>query len=497
MTPEQNIVPEAEPRSERRSSNWDIQNAPRNYIWLLIAHGGTAAFSFLSVWLVTKYFGSEGYGGVIAFVAASQLMQIFLNWSSTALTRFAIEEFVETGKITRSFWTRTLIFLPNLLLLILASGAWLLPVSDLLKIPEAAIWLIAVHIVTSSIWLHIQYALQGAKMLRLQGGLLAVERLLIFAGLVIVIFSTQLQWESLLWCYIIPPALMSVVGVWFLRPFIEFRGFYDGPQFRKMMMFSLPLIPFAIVGYLTTSQLDAVFITQYLSKKDLGIYAIASQIYGITLQLPILVNTIMLSMFVSLKATGKDSLVKLFFANVIPSITLAWAFCCGLMALACSVLIPLVFRPEIQASIQPLWVLLSASIMLFPILTGFATLSNTYSKTYISMYASIFAALTNLVLDIVLIPRFGMIGCAWATAISSLVSLSIFYALLRRAELLSSSWVFLAVIPAATSSLVFSFEGMGFWAILVFISLAFLVGYFQRNSLEYTFNSIRARFINA
>ena len=124
--------------SERQGSSWDIENAPRNYLWLVAAHGGTALFSFATVWLITRYLGSEGYGGVIAFVAASQLAQIFLNWSSTALARFGIEEFVETGKITRSFWARTSIFIPNLLLILVLSVFWLPPVATWLKLPSTA-----------------------------------------------------------------------------------------------------------------------------------------------------------------------------------------------------------------------------------------------------------------------------------------------------------------------------------------------------------------------
>jgi O-antigen/teichoic acid export membrane protein len=483
--------------SERQTSDWDIRNAPRNYLWLLIAHGGTASFSFLSVWIITRYFGSEGYGGVVAFVAASQMIQIFVNWSSTALARFGIQEFVETGKITRSFWTRSLIFFPNLFLILLASGAWLLPLASWLKIPASAMWLIVVHIVATSVWLHIQYSLQGAKMLRVQGILLAAERGLTFLGLIMFVLAKSLYWENILWCYIVPPLLMSAVGVWLIRPYIELKGFYDAPQFRKMLLFSLPLIPFAIIGYLSTSQLDAVFITRYLSTRDLGIYAVAAQINGIAQQLPILANTILLSLFVSLKTSGKDSLVELFFAEVVPSMTLIWATVCGLGAFLCAILIPLVFGQEFGAAVQPLWILLSASVIVFPILTGFATLSNTYSKTYISMYASTFAAVANVVFNLFLIPRFGMIGCAWATVLSSLVSLSVFYGLLRREKLMTASWVFQAVVPAAASALVFSFDNTGLWPLVVFVSLGILVAYLQRASLKYTINNITGRFINA
>ena len=73
---------------------------------LVLAQGGSAFFAFASVWLLTRSLGSEGYGGVVAVIAASQMVQVLLNWTTTAVVRFGVEEFVETGKIARTFWLR-------------------------------------------------------------------------------------------------------------------------------------------------------------------------------------------------------------------------------------------------------------------------------------------------------------------------------------------------------------------------------------------------------
>lgn len=54
---------------------------------------GGAIFSFASVLLITRYLGSEGYGAIIALIAASQIAQMLVNWSSLAVSRFGTEEF--------------------------------------------------------------------------------------------------------------------------------------------------------------------------------------------------------------------------------------------------------------------------------------------------------------------------------------------------------------------------------------------------------------------
>jgi O-antigen/teichoic acid export membrane protein len=405
----------------RRSASWDIANAPRNYASLVATHVATAVSSFASVWIVTRYLGSAEYGSIIAIVAASQLAQIFLNWSSTSLARFGTEEFVQTGYITRSFWSRTLLFAPNLALILILSVFWLQPVSNWLKLSGEVVWLIAVHLAVTSVWLHIQYSLQGVKMLRLQGGLLAVERALTFAGLATLIAAGSLNLQNAIWCYIVPAIVLSFLGAFLLRNYVKFEGFFDRKQFRKMLVYSLPLIPFAIVGYLSTSQLDAFFITHYLTPRDLGIYAVASQINGLVLQFPILANTLLLSMFVSLKTSGQEVVISRFLNDVVPSASLLWGILCSVGVGVVSVLVPVVFGSEFQPAVAPLVILIFASVVSALSMFGYATYSHSISATYISTVASVLAAIVNVLLNLVLIPRWGLIGCAIASFVSQAV----------------------------------------------------------------------------
>ena len=53
------VTQEATDASERRTSGWDIRNAPGNYIALVAFQAGSAFFSFAAVWLITRNLGSE------------------------------------------------------------------------------------------------------------------------------------------------------------------------------------------------------------------------------------------------------------------------------------------------------------------------------------------------------------------------------------------------------------------------------------------------------
>ena len=203
--------------TERQSSSWDIRNAPRNYISLVAFQVGSALFAFGSVWLITRYLGSEGYGGIVAVIAASQVAQVLVQWTSLSVVRFGVDEFVETAHIARIFWTRFIILAVNLVLVLATAILWFPPLADWLRLSPDKFWLVVLHFGVTALWLHVQMGLQGAKMLRGQGFLQMSERLIILAGILVLIASGHLTFYWSVMCYIAGPALMVFAGLFRLR----------------------------------------------------------------------------------------------------------------------------------------------------------------------------------------------------------------------------------------------------------------------------------------
>jgi len=202
--------------SERQSANWDIRNAPKNYLSLVLSQIGSAFFAFASVWLISKTIGSEGYGGVVAIIAASQVAQVLVNWTSVAVVRFGVDEFIETEKIARAFWIRLFILLPNLLFVLLVSNLWFPPLAVWLRLAPEIFPLVFLHFTVNAFWIHIQFSFQAVKMPRLQGGLMAVERILTFTSLLILLASGKLNSISAMVCYAVAPLAMVFAGFFFL-----------------------------------------------------------------------------------------------------------------------------------------------------------------------------------------------------------------------------------------------------------------------------------------
>lgn len=496
MTPEQIIEPQITQQTssshERQSSSWDIRNAPRNYVSLVAYQVLSAAFSFAAVWLITRHLGSEGYGGIVAIIAASQVAQVFVNWTSTAVVRFGVDEFIDTEKISRTFWVRLIVLAVNLIVVVLISRLWFPTLADWLKLSPETFWLVIAHFAVTVIWIHVQMSLQAAKLPRIQGLLQMIERLLIFAGIFALTAAANLKPFEAMLCYIIAPAAMIFAGLFKLRHFLSVRFDIDRAFVRKVFAYSIPLLPFSLVGYFSGSYADAIFVSKFLSTHDLGIYSVATQINGIALQLPTLANTLLFPLFVTMQRETENQRSLNYFRNILPTLTLLWGLACTVLAFAAFFAIPVFFRGEFQAATPPLWILLVASTIWIPVAIGYSPLSNATSTTYISMIAAVLAAITNITANFILIPRYGLVGCAAATAVAFFVSAAAFAVLIRRNMKLPLSWTFAAIVPCIAGTASFCISQSPWVGLSVCMAISFLIAYLFRGSLNKTFVFLKA-----
>jgi O-antigen/teichoic acid export membrane protein len=441
--------------------------------------------------VVTRYLGSEGYGGVVAVIAASQVAQVLVNWTSAAVVRFGADEFVEKATIARTFWVRFLILFLNLAAILALAPLWFAPLAGWLKLSPAMFGLVVAHLVVTVLWVHIQMSLQGVKMIRVQGLLQMLERALIFAAVLSLAATHVFQLSNVVICYIAAPAIMAVFGLFKIRSLILSRFSVDKAFVKTVLAYSIPLLPLSLVGYFSGSYVDAIFISSFLSTRDLGIYSVAAQINGMLIQFPTLVNGLLVPFFVTLDKEGAGEKLNNYFANALPNLTLGWGLVCSVGALAASFMIPLIFGTEFAGAAVPFWILSTSTVIAMPILCGYGALTHARSVTYIAAISTIIAAVVNIGLNFLLIPRYGMAGCAWATVLAYLLN-SIGFAVLLKARIKTPvSWVFLAIVPNLTGAVVFSVSGDVWIAAGATFGLFLLILLLKRRSMRVGFDIMK------
>jgi O-antigen/teichoic acid export membrane protein len=476
----------------RRGASWDLVQGPKNYVSLVSAQVAAALLSFGSVWLATRYLGADGYGGVAAIIAASQLVLLLgVHWTNLTVARFGCEEFVETGRIATTFWTRLAILVPNVVLVLALTPLWLPLLSRLLHLPTNFAWLVLSLFLINASWIHVQQGLQGAKLLRFQGWLLTFERVLIFLSICWLSFSGKISIWTVAWVYFIGPLGATVVGLFRLRKLIWPIARLDFPLLKRMLRFSLPIIPTAFVGFLSTNYLDALFILHFLSQVKLGIYTVTYQLIGLAQQLPLLAGYLLMPLFVTLQTGKRENRTRRFMKEVMPLLTLLWTVTCVLVAAAGWYLLPLVFGTKFAESEPLMWPLMAATTMAGPLLMGYYPVATSTSKTYITMFGVTLGSSANLLLNFLLIPRFGLLGCAWATTASYGINAIVVFLLVHRRILPGYTWTLQAMLPIVLGAVYASITGQNLGALALSLILASLIALAHRKSIAVGVKTLR------
>jgi O-antigen/teichoic acid export membrane protein len=418
----------------RRTLAWDATHGPGNYLTIVVAHVVGSAAAFASTWVAARLLGVSGYGVVAALLAVSQgLMQTTLHWSASALERFGCVEFIRTGRVATAFWTRALILLPNLLVVALTVGWWLPAVRHWMGLPAPVAALVLAHCIGASLWIHVHQALQATKSPRVAGVLLAAERFAILASLLLLAGPAGASPFTVVVAYIIGPVSMTVIGLWVLRSLVFRPVRVDVAIAREMLRFSLPLIPRGVLGYISANTLDALFIIHFLSVQALAPYWVAYQVVGVFLQFAVLGGTLLLPVFVTLHVEHRDHEVRRLLTEALPLISLVWTALCALACAVASALVLSVFGTDYAITSALVWPLMAAAAVAGPTLIAYNSYLKAVSAAGAITLAACVGAVVNAGLDALLIPAFGLPGCAWATtAAYGAAALAIAYLIERR-----------------------------------------------------------------
>jgi O-antigen/teichoic acid export membrane protein len=470
--------------SARQTARWDAQNIFKNYFVLAGTQIGGAVFSLATVWIANRLYNTEGYGNIVAIIAGSQAIQLFTNWTNVALARYGVQEFVETGGISKTFWGRSAILTPNLILVASTAPLWAYWLLALLHLPTAAISFIILHFFFSVIWVHFQQALQAVKMPRVQGVLIFFERVLILLLVLFFGYVLKLSWLYAFYAFIIAAILMSIIAWWHIRHLISWRLKIDKEWIKKLLAFSLPLVPYSITSFFCSNYLDAFFITKYLSKSDLGIYFVGYQINSLILQFLIIVGSLLMPMFVTLRMKNQENFIKQYLEDLLPILTLIWGVLVSFAAIVFGYLIPLIFGNNFSQLDSIIWIFMVGTTFTVPSLIGYSPFATAASAVYIGFPLAIATATTNVVGNFIFIPKWGLVGSAWSTSISAVISMVSIILLIRVRFHFRNGFLFLSMVPCCIGLVFFLLERNSLYASLTSLLITLIILFIRREAMR-------------
>lgn len=436
-----------------------------------------AALGFATLPVITWFYSAEDIGRIAMLqVVISLVVMLF----SLGLDQAYVREYHEVKNKTVLF--KASIIPGLLLLLLLLSICLLVPalISDLLfKVDSQLIsFLVALCLLCAFISRFL------SLILRMQERGLAFSMSQVLPKLLFLVviggyvcFPLKYSLMDLVIAHTASFTMVTVVFAWNTRSEWKWilRETIDRQQLINMLRFGAPLILGGVTSWGMMVS-DKLFLRNFSTFDELGIYSVAASFGAVAVIFQSIFSTVWVPTVYKWAAIGvKTDKIDQVTEGVLAVVVVLFAIC-GLL----SWVIPLVL-PIKYATVQYLVVACMASPLFYTLSETTAVGLGVSRKSSLSMLASVGAAVVSLIVNYLLVPRYGSAGAAIATAIA------FWCFFFFRTELAIMAWrplarkklyiltlicLFLAILFAVFGSAYHSFF-IFLWAVVLAFSLVF------------------------
>jgi len=377
-----------------------------------LGYGLTRLLQFAFLPLYTRYLTPAEYGVLALLLVTGQIAAVFSQVGmGAAMFREII--YVETDR--RTVESTTLLFLTTVSLAVGATAWSVSPwLSNLMFEGADFTTLLRWTFATSAVGI-----VEAVLLARLRieqrpvlYSLLALARFVVGAVMVVVfLVILKRGLTGLVEATAITAGLFALVYLGFLLK--DFRLTFSMPVLRRMLRYGLPLVPASVFGFSMASS-DRYFLQHYRTAAQVGMYSLG---YTIGQIVAFFVNAIQLAwpahMFeIAKQPNAERQLARMltYYCAVVGAISL------GVSLFAEEILWVMATAEYYESARVVPWVAGASALwgMSFMVNSGLTTRDKMkYSGLLVSVVAII-----NLGLNFWLIPRYGIMGAAWATLVS-------------------------------------------------------------------------------
>jgi O-antigen/teichoic acid export membrane protein len=372
---------------------------------------GVKLVGFLLIPVYTRFLHPTDYGVMALVSTVGQALFIFLNLGqSTALFRFYYEDDTPQGRervIAGSLWIVLLISTPVALLALACSR----PAAGVFLGDPTLAGLMAVGFLTVTCrqLLRLPFAVMRADERDTRYAMWAVVRTALSAGLAIVlVVGVRMGIWGVLLAQFLAEALCCLV----LVPGIarSLRVGWVGREMREQLTFGLALLPGAVAGF-TLDLSDRFLLRHYATLEDVGLYSLGYRLGEIIF---FVAAAVQLAWPQFVFSNRRSPQAKELYSYATTYYLAGMLFLVLGLAMLAPEIVRLMAAPQYgaAATVVPIIALAGLGEGLRYVLTIGIMLRK---RPLIRSAALGAAAVVNVVLNVLLIPRHGMLGAAWAT----------------------------------------------------------------------------------
>ncbi len=482
---------------DKRTSQWDKKQLVPNFAVSAVTQLFASFISFLISYYILKKYNPTILGELVLLISTAQVFVFLTNWSLVSIQKLGTEEYLESHNISLVFSNRFLLFLLNFLFV---SGIFLVlfPVLKTFFPLTFGNGLLAIgYGFILSLNIHFYGGFQARKLLKMQGLLMLTEKLLIVAGLLLFVRYSTISLEKIAGVFILAGVTVSGICYAYSRQSLTLR--WNRAMIRKIIRFSLPLFPYTVVAFFTSNYIDSFFINKYLVKGDIAIYSMAYQFNGVWIQIPTILGAIILPFFITVNKQESDKVTLQYISTYGTTLNYIWSALSYIVMIVLIGILPAVYDGFGTAFFICLFMFLVSSSVSFSAAVLFSPYLLSRGIVKIALPLALLSAVTNIAGNMLLIPAYGIAGCAMASVLFgflySLV-LTLFISLRFGVQLyrilLNNFIIGVSVILAflGFDPMLVSLAFLGIYLLILFFRIddvrqvaRILLGYFRRNEV--------------
>lgn len=407
----------------RTNSNWDKINLLKNSLLLGSTQLLSGFLSALFIWILNHNKLSKELSIIVVFYTINQLCLIFINWTQPLYIRDGLEFYSKNKQLNHLFFPRLFFSLfIALLILILCFyfGDYLV---CFLKINRQILNYAIIYFIFQIVFWHLHNSFQSIKLIPEQSYMLILDKLTPLLLFPILFHFNLINQKYILFSIIAGNIIGIFYGFFKIKKHIitKFNIF----NFKNYLFDSIPLIASVIVSFLATGSIDHFFIKHYLNESQLVNYFIIFQFYGMYLQFPTVISSLILNWLTSLIVEKKTKTIKIFFKKTTPILSILFLFVSLFVYIIIAIILKMFYQIDENLFQAPLLILIFSSVISFINIIAFSPFILAKRNIKLSLYLSITNAFLNLVGNYLLIFEFEIIGIAYSTFISVFVSINI------------------------------------------------------------------------
>lgn len=273
--------------------------------------------------------------------------------------------------------------------------------------------------------------LNGFRKMHLYALLNIIQNVTVVAASIALVLLFEMGVMGAVIGFVGPTILVSALSLVLIRDCMGFgASLWNTAALRATTVFGFYVVLAHSIGFLNTN-IDSIMIGYYLNPTEVGVYAVAVLLAQTLTLIPSAVQRVTAPATATLYGKGDIGAIREIISSTMKKTFLVSAAIALIIVIFGQFFISLFFTAEFLPAYVPLLVLLVGHIIFAPFMAIGSTLAS-IGKVNIPFKIHSICGVLNVVLNILLIPLFGIMGAAASTTITHIANFVVHMVVIKR-----------------------------------------------------------------